>query len=98
MLIISQDGDTIVNFNNVEFIKIGFEASTTYEDDKENSTYETYTVEAIGHDMWFTIGEYHTEEKAKKALKYIMYSYVTGKEYCDLSTEKEEEMEGEQDD
>lgn len=65
MIIVSQDKDKIVNFDNLTQIYIT-------RDEEETATFIRYeTVDSLYDDL----GEYKTEERAKEVLQEIIKSY-----------------------
>lgn len=67
MIIVSQDKDTIVNFDNVEILGIG----NLLEDDDGKFKMLANTIS----DSQYILGKYDTEERAKKVLKEIIGKY-----------------------
>ena len=66
MIIVSQDKDKIVNFDNLTQIYIT-------RDEEETATFIRYeTVDSLYDDL----GEYKTEERAKEVLQEIMKRYL----------------------
>lgn len=76
MVIVSQEKDGIINFDNILVIRL----STDFETNKKNIIY----VDCVG-DEHFGIGKYDTEERAKEVLEEILeyrsmfefFKYVT---------------------
>ena len=68
MIIVSQDKDVIVNFDNVTQIFIVI--------DKENENQKPYLIryESVG-DYYETLGKYATEGRAKEVLREIISMY-----------------------
>lgn len=68
MIIVSQDKDVIVNFDNVTQIFIVI--------DKENENQKPYLIryESVG-DYYETLGKYATEGRAKEVLQEILERY-----------------------
>lgn len=67
MIIVSQDGETIVNFNNIVYIDI------------EKNTFEKYVISAYfdKEDSDFVwLGVYETKERAKEVLEEIAETYI----------------------
>lgn len=64
MIIVSQDKETIINFENIENISIS--------DDFR------YRIECTTGTNWFKLGEYHTEEECKKVFETIIDDIVYG--------------------
>lgn len=80
MLIVSQDNKTILNFNNIQDIRI--EKYTTHEKGKNiykifGGNFEGYATE---------IGKYVTEERAKEVLYEIVQCYLNTEQYKCLSS------------
>lgn len=67
MIIVSQDKDVIVNFNNVENIWINNPLEN--DDGKFEIRAESYSNNML-------IGEYETEEKAKEVLQELADTYI----------------------
>lgn len=67
MIIVSQDKDNIVNFDNV--VSIGIEDF----DLNNNNCYQRITAETLGTAV--VLGDYKTEERAKEVLKEITRMY-----------------------
>lgn len=63
MLIVSQDGKTIVNFNNINMITVRENKIVSYDN--------TYTDSQNGD----CLGTYTTEERAKEVLEEIIRTY-----------------------
>lgn len=75
MIIVSQDRKTILNFNNIQDIRI--ERYSTHEKGKYiykifGGNFEGYATE---------IGKYATEERAKEVLEEIIESYLNSIDY-----------------
>ncbi len=66
MIIVSQEKDGIINFNNILVIRL----STDFETKKKTIIY----VDCVG-DEHFGIGKYDTEERAKEVLQEIVKEY-----------------------
>lgn len=66
MVIVSQEKDGIINFDNILVIRL----STDFETNKKNIIY----VDCVG-DEHFGIGKYGTEERAKEVLQEIIKAY-----------------------
>lgn len=66
MIIISQEKDVIVNFDNVENIWI----NNPLENDEGK-----FEIRAESYSNNMLIGEYKTEERAKEVLKEIVFKY-----------------------
>ena len=76
MIIVSQDKDTVVNFDNIEIIGIG----NPLEDDNGKFKILANTTS----DSQYTLGQYDTEERAKEVLIEIVanyYNYELMKKY-----------------
>ena len=67
MIIVSQDKDNIVNFDNI--VSIGL---NDFDIDRE-ATFQRITAETIGTSV--VLGDYKTEERAKEVLQEIIKSY-----------------------
>lgn len=68
MIIISQDKEKIVNFDNISFIEV--------EDDLNVTEHRMYEIIAITNSMERTIlGEYETLERVKEVLDDIVWEY-----------------------
>lgn len=67
MLIVSQDKDTIMNFDNIEILGIG----NPLEDDDGKFKILANTIS----DSQYTLAKYDTEERAKEVLKEIINKY-----------------------
>ena len=67
MIIVSQDKDNIVNFDNI--VSIGL---NDFDIDRE-TTFQRITAETIGTSV--VLGDYKTEERAKEVLQEIIKSY-----------------------
>ena len=72
MVIVSQEKDGIINFDNILVIRL----STDFETNKKNIIY----VDCVG-DEHFGIGKYGTEERAKEVLQEIWKFYEISKRY-----------------
>ena len=86
MIIVSQDKDKIVNFDNLTQIYIT-------RDEEETATFIRYeTVDSLYDDL----GEYKTEERAKEVLQEIVENYrkniIHGSSSCFGSTKVVYEM------
>lgn len=66
MVIVSQEKDGIINFDNILVIRL----SADFETNKKNIIY----VDCVG-DEHFGIGKYGTEERAKEVLQEIIETY-----------------------
>lgn len=66
MIIVSQEKDGIINFNNILVIRL----STDFETKKKTIIY----VDCVG-DEHFGVGKYDTEERAKEVLQEIIKAY-----------------------
>lgn len=81
MIIVSQDKDVIINFDNVEDLWI----NNPLENDNGN-----FEIRAETHSNNINIGEYQTIERAKEVLKEIIEQFTVSKiensnyEYADL--------------
>jgi hypothetical protein len=64
MIIVSQDEDLIINFNNVTVIGIA-----------QNNPKEIDSITTDGEEQY--LGEYKTEERAKEVLQEIITTYTT---------------------
>lgn len=69
MIIVSQDKDRIVNFDNVNFIDV----------DIENGGF--VLVINYGDSDWENIGCYKTEERVKQIITEIVQSYMNAENY-----------------
>lgn len=72
MLILSQNKDTIINFERINYIEI------TKKDDHSYSIYLNFA-----DSDWKNIGYYRTEDRAKEVLQEIIEQY----EYCQVLQE-----------
>ena len=72
MIIVSQEKDGIINFDNILVIRL----STDFETKKKTIIY----VDCVG-DEHFGIGKYDTEERAKEVLQEIWKFYEIAKRY-----------------
>lgn len=63
MIIVSQDKDSIINFDNIEYIEI------------YPNSYGQFYLEASLKSIDKEIGKYKTEERAKEVLKEIVETY-----------------------
>ena len=82
MLIVSQDKDAIVNFNNVMQIFI-----------VKNENEKTYLVRYENVDGYYeTLGKYKEEERAKEILKMIVSAYQSYKLFQCTNNAKQEEI------
>ena len=75
MIIVGQEKDIIINFNNIESIEIG--------NVEENGGKAVIYVRTVS-DYFYKIGEYATEERAKEVLKKIIESYELTENYKNL--------------
>lgn len=66
MIILSQDGKEIINFDNVNLIRV--------QDDGSIVTYDNNYNEQTG--VSSVLGEYETEERAKEILQEIINAYL----------------------
>ena len=66
MIIVSQDKDIIVNFDNVESIEVG---------NIEENQNKGVIYARLKSDYFYKIGEYTTEERAKEVLAEIITRY-----------------------
>lgn len=73
MIIVSQDEDTITNFNNIEIVGIG----TPLEDNEGKFRILVNTISG----EQYTIAKYTTEERAKEVLNEMTRKYETSKRY-----------------
>ena len=69
MIIVSQDKNTFLNFDNTTTIRI----------DEQRENYKIVARVNNGH--FATLGEYATEERAKEILEGIIESYLTSIDY-----------------
>ena len=76
MIIVSQDKDKILNFNNITQIYIGYAENNK----KRSIRCETLT------DTYVTLGIYETEERAREVLGEIIYFYEKNNEDYYYST------------
>ena len=85
MIIVSQDKDVIVNFDNVTQIFIVI--------DKENENQKPYLVryESVGN-YYETLGNYATQERAKEVLRTIVSAYQSYKLFQCTNNATQEEM------
>lgn len=82
MLIVSQDKDAIVNFNNVMQIFI-----------VKNENEKTYLVRYENVDGYYeTLGKYKEEERAKEILKMIVSAYQSYKLFQCINNATQEEI------
>lgn len=65
MIIIGQDKDIAVNFNNIDAIKIG----------NTRNQYRETIYARLSSDYFYKIGEYKTEERAEEILRDIAHWY-----------------------
>jgi hypothetical protein len=65
MIIIGQDKDIAVNFNNIDAIKIG----------NTRNQYRETIYARLSSDYFYKIGEYKTEERAEEVLRDIAHWY-----------------------
>lgn len=65
MIIIGQDKDIAVNFNNIDAIKIG----------NTRNQYRETIYARLSSDYFYKIGEYRTEERAEEVLRDIAHWY-----------------------
>ena len=82
MIIVSQDKDNIVNFDNI--VSIGINDF----DINRETTFQRITAETIGTAT--VLGDYKTEERAKEVLNEIVNKYKEVKAICDINNNKYE--------
>lgn len=77
MIILSQDGKEIINFDNVNLIRV--------QDDGSIVTYDNTYNEQTG--VFSVLGKYETEERAKKILQEILWEFgVSDMNYAAFGT------------
>lgn len=79
MLIVSQDKDGIINFENVVAIRL----MTNLEDNKRNMI----AIDTINGER-YSVSKYDTEERAKEVLQEIVKEYENAKAIFDCETGK----------
>lgn len=80
MLIVSQNKDTIMNFDNIEILGIG----NPLEDDDGKFKILANTTS----DSQYTLAKYDTEERAKEILKEMVKEYENVKAIFDCTTRR----------